>query len=76
MLETYLTFAPVGIKSFIKAMPLWIKEKLWMKELIKDELGYTKVKLFFLNITNLTLHLHFFLHHYNRSCNFNDGWSW
>lgn len=41
LLETYLTFAPVGIKSFIKAMPLWIKEKLWMKEMIKDKLGYT-----------------------------------
>lgn len=40
LLETYLTFAPVGIKSFIKAMPLWIKEKLWMKEMIKDKLGY------------------------------------
>lgn len=40
LLETYLTFAPMGIKSFIKAMPLWIKEKLWMKELIKKELGY------------------------------------
>jgi carbamoyltransferase len=40
LLETYLTFAPAGIKSFIKAMPLWIKEKLWMKELIKKELGY------------------------------------
>lgn len=41
LLETYLTFAPVGIKSFIKAMPLWIKEKLWMKEMIKDKLAYT-----------------------------------
>lgn len=41
LLETYLTYAPVGIKSFIKAMPLWIKEKLWMKEMIKDKLGYT-----------------------------------
>lgn len=41
LLETYLTYAPIGIKSFIKAMPLWIKEKLWMKELIKDKLGYT-----------------------------------
>ncbi|MBU1096123.1 MAG: carbamoyltransferase [Bacteroidetes bacterium] len=40
ILETYLTFAPFGIKSFIKAMPLWIKQKLWMKELIKEELGY------------------------------------
>lgn len=41
LLETYLSYAPVGIKSFIKAMPLWIKEKLWMKEMIKDKLGYT-----------------------------------
>ncbi len=40
LLETYLAYAPVGIKSFIKAMPLWIKEKLWMKEYIKNELGY------------------------------------
>lgn len=39
LLETYLTYAPVGIKSYIKAMPLWIKEKLWMKELIKKELN-------------------------------------
>ena len=28
LLETYLSFAPAGINSFIKAMPLWIKEKL------------------------------------------------
>ena len=41
LLETYLTYAPIGIKSFIKAMPLWIKEKLWMKEMIKDKFGYT-----------------------------------
>ena len=40
LLETYLAYAPVGIKSFIKAMPLWIKRKLWMKELIKNELEY------------------------------------
>jgi carbamoyltransferase len=40
LLETYLTYAPVGFKSFIKAVPLWIKEKLWMKEMIKDKLGY------------------------------------
>ncbi len=40
LLETYLQFAPKGIFSFLKAMPLWIKEKLWMKELIKKELDY------------------------------------
>jgi carbamoyltransferase len=40
ILETYLAFAPIGIKSFLKAMPLWMKKKIWIKELIKDELGY------------------------------------
>ncbi|GAB4537364.1 MAG: carbamoyltransferase [Thermodesulfovibrionia bacterium] len=40
ILETYLTYAPRGIKSFIKALPLWIKKKLWMKEYIKKELNY------------------------------------
>jgi len=40
ILETYLQYAPKGIKSFIKAMPLWIKEKLWMKEFIRKELKY------------------------------------
>ncbi|WP_290665025.1 carbamoyltransferase N-terminal domain-containing protein, partial [Ignavibacterium sp.] len=40
LLETYLTYAPIGFQSFIKAIPLWIKEKLWMKEMIKDKLGY------------------------------------
>jgi carbamoyltransferase len=40
ILETYLSFAPIGIKSFIMAMPLWLKKKLWMKEFIRKELGY------------------------------------
>mgnify|MGYP001488582010 FL=1 len=40
ILETYLSFAPKGLSSFIKAIPLWIKKKLWIKELIKDELNY------------------------------------
>ncbi len=40
LLESYLSYAPKGIKSFIKSMPLWIKEKLWMKEFIKKELNY------------------------------------
>lgn len=46
LLETYLTYAPVGIGSFIKAMPLWIKQKLWMKELIKNDTGYEGEVLF------------------------------
>ncbi len=40
ILETYLAFAPYGIQSFIMAIPLWIKQKLWMKEFIKKQLGY------------------------------------
>jgi carbamoyltransferase len=40
LLETYITFAPVGLKSFLKAMPLWLKEKLWMSEEIKKMVGY------------------------------------
>jgi len=40
LLETYLAFAPRGINSFMKSMPLWLKEKLWMGDLIKRELGF------------------------------------
>src|SRR3990170_8069901 len=40
ILETYLAYAPIGIRSFIKAMPLWIKQKIWMKELIRKELKF------------------------------------
>jgi len=40
ILFTYLTFAPNGIRSFIRAMPLWVKQKLWLKELIRKELGF------------------------------------
>ncbi len=46
LLETYLMFAPLGIRSFIKAMPLWMKEKLWMKDVIGKTLGYTGPILF------------------------------
>ena len=40
ILETYLAFSPRGISSFLKAIPLWIKKKIWIKELIRDELNY------------------------------------
>ena len=40
ILETYLAYAPKGIKSFLKAIPVWIKKKLWIKSLIQSELGY------------------------------------
>jgi carbamoyltransferase len=46
LLESYLSYAPIGLASFIKAMPLWIKEKLWMKEYIKNELDYNGKTIF------------------------------
>lgn len=38
LLETYLAFAPRGFRSFRVAMPIWIKEKLFQKKLLVDEL--------------------------------------
>jgi len=46
ILETYLAYAPRGIGTFVQAIPLWIKQKLWMKELIAKELGFTGQILF------------------------------
>src|SRR5438876_5832051 len=40
LLHTYLAYAPAGLRSFLMAIPLWIRERIWMKELIKKELGY------------------------------------
>ena len=38
LLETYVAFAPKGFASFSKAMPLWIKEKLFQKNLLFNKL--------------------------------------
>lgn len=38
LLETYLSYAPVGYRSFRKAMPLWLKEKLYMPREIRKGL--------------------------------------
>jgi carbamoyltransferase len=37
LLETYLSFAPKGFISFKKAMPIWLKEKFFLKDLLKKE---------------------------------------
>ncbi len=41
LLETYLAFAPKGFKSFVKAMPVWIKDKLFQKSALIKELKST-----------------------------------
>ncbi len=38
LLETYVAFAPRGLKSFSMAMPLWAREKLFQKKNLRDEL--------------------------------------
>jgi len=38
LLETYVAFAPRGFKSFCKAMPIWLKEKLFQKKMLINEL--------------------------------------
>jgi len=39
LLETYHGFAPAGLRSFLSAIPVWIKEKLFMKKMLRDELA-------------------------------------
>ena len=38
LLETYFAHAPRGIRSFIRAMPIWLKEKLYLKNVLRREL--------------------------------------
>lgn len=38
LLETYHAFAPRGVKSFLSAIPVWVKEKLFMKKMLRDEM--------------------------------------
>jgi carbamoyltransferase len=50
LLETYHAFAPKGLLSFLSSVPVWIKEKLFMKKMLKDELkqlGNKKIPILF-----------------------------
>ncbi|HEX9960483.1 MAG TPA: carbamoyltransferase [Pyrinomonadaceae bacterium] len=46
LLETYIDYAPNGLRSFIKAMPVWLKEKLWTREEIRKSLNFDGQVLF------------------------------
>ncbi len=39
LLETYLAFAPKGFVSFVQSMPVWLKEKFFLKDLLKKSLA-------------------------------------
>ena len=50
LLETYHAFAPSGLRSFAAAMPVWIKEKLFMRRLLAEhlrELGSAQHRVFY-----------------------------
>ena len=47
LLESYLAFAPQGVASFLRAMPVWLKQKLWLPDVIRKGLdGYAGKILF------------------------------
>ncbi len=46
LLLTYLNYAPVGLFSFLKAMPVWLKERIFLKDLLLKELAYDGALLF------------------------------
>jgi carbamoyltransferase len=49
LLETYLAFAPRGLRSFSKALPLWLQDKLRLRKRIREGVGHTKAPLVFLD---------------------------
>ena len=46
ILETYLAYAPRGIRSFLMATPLWLQKKLWIPDIIEKSIGYKGEVLF------------------------------
>ncbi|UCF35931.1 MAG: carbamoyltransferase [Acidobacteriota bacterium] len=46
LLETYLDHSPAGLRSYLKAMPLWLKDKLWIKDKLRRSLEFSGPLLF------------------------------
>jgi carbamoyltransferase len=46
LLETYIDYAPRGLRSFLMAMPLWLKEKLWIREQVREHCDFEGKVLF------------------------------
>jgi carbamoyltransferase len=61
LLETYLAFAPRGFKSFSMSMPIWLREKLFQKKILFDELRNHDKN--FLDINRI----HFSEHHFSHA---------
>src|ERR671939_682331 len=46
LLETYIDYAPRGLRSFLMAMPFWLREKLWIREEVMERANYKGKVLF------------------------------
>ncbi len=47
LFSTYMQFAPAGIRSFLSAVPVWAKKKIFIKEIIKEKLGREDIPVYF-----------------------------
>jgi carbamoyltransferase len=48
LFSTYMQFAPIGIRSFLAAVPVWAKKKIFIKEIIRERLGRDDLPIFFI----------------------------
>ncbi|HEV7374455.1 MAG TPA: carbamoyltransferase [Pyrinomonadaceae bacterium] len=46
LLQTYIDYAPRGLRSFLMAMPVWLREKLWIREEVAERANYKGKVLF------------------------------
>jgi carbamoyltransferase len=46
LIETYIDYAPAGIRSFLMSMPLWLREKIWIRDQVKKSSNYEGKVLF------------------------------
>ena len=65
LIETYLGFAPLGFRQFLKSMPIWLNEKLFMKRMIINHIKqfskkFDEKKIFFQNTILAMLLVHSF----------------
>ncbi|HUU38591.1 MAG TPA: carbamoyltransferase [Candidatus Desulfaltia sp.] len=47
LLSTYMQYAPRGLRSFLAAIPLWAKQKLFIKEFIREKIGRDDIPILF-----------------------------
>jgi carbamoyltransferase len=48
LFSTYMQFAPSGISSFLKAVPIWAKQRIFIRNIIKEHLRRPEIKVFFI----------------------------